>query len=109
MVAARTVHKGVYQSDILGSAFSRRVDDHFFTQAQLGWAAPVGSLIPLPSTLRPRHAVGVDSTGRSHSVVVADATADLWTRTADTWQILDDTGALDTVTLTGLVGEAVTF
>ena len=109
MPAARTVHKGVYQSDILGSAFSRRVDDHFFTQAQLGWAAPVGSLIPLPTTLRPRHAVGVDTSGRSHSTVIADVTADLWTGTATTWQILDDTGTLDTVTRTGLVGEAVTF
>lgn len=107
--AARTVHKGAYQSDILGSAFSRRVDDHFFTQAQLGWAAPGGTLIPMPNTLRPRHAVGVDTSGRSHSVVVADVTADLWTRTASTYQILDDTGTLDTVTVTGLVGEAVTF
>jgi hypothetical protein len=41
--------------------------------------------------------------------VVAQTTADLWTRSTISWSILDDTGALDTVTLTGLVGEAVTI
>lgn len=111
MAAARTVHKGIYKSDIIGpgTTFTRRVDDHFYTQAQLKWTAPVGGEVPLPRTLRPRHAEGVDTSGRRHSVVVADTTADLWTRTSTTWDILDDTGALDAVTLTGLVGEAVTF
>lgn len=109
MAAARTVHKGVYNSDILLTTFTRRVDDHFFTQAALGWTAPVGGELPVPTGMTPRHAVGVDTSGRRHSVVVADVTADLWTRTATTWQILDDAGALDTVTLTGLVGEAMTF
>jgi len=111
MAASRTVHKGVYVSDILGPGtnFLRRVDDHFFTQAQLGWTAPAGGELPLPRTLRPRHAEGVDTSGRRHSVVIADTTADLWTRVSSTWQILDDTGTLDTVTLTGLIGEAVTF
>jgi hypothetical protein len=110
MAAARTVHKGVYHSDILATDYSRRVDDHLFTQtAALGWAAPGGAITPLPSTLRPRHAVGLDSSGRRHSVTVAVTTADLWTRTTLQWNILDDTGALDAVTLTGLVGEAVTF
>jgi len=36
-------------------------------------------------------------------------TADLWTRATLNWTILDDAGGTDTVTLTGLVGEAVTF
>lgn len=111
MAAARTVHKGIYTSDILGPGtnFTRRVDDHFFTQAVLGWTAPAGGELPLPQTLRPRHAVGVDTSGRRHNVVVATTAADLWTRTSLQWNILDDTGALDAVTLTGLVGEAVTF
>lgn len=111
MAASRTVHKGIYVSDILGPGtnFTRRVDDHFFTQADLGWTAPAGGELPIVSTLRPRHAVGVDTSGRRHSVVVADVTANLWTRTATTWTILDDAGGTDTVTLTGLVGEAVTF
>lgn len=110
MAAARTVHKGVYASDVLATNFSRKVDDHFFTQtAALGWAAPVGAILPIPQGLRPRHAVGVDASGRRHSVVVAQTTADLWTRTTLQWNILDDTGATVAVTLTGLVGEAVTF
>lgn len=111
MAAARTVHKAIYTSDILGPGtdFTRRVDDHFFTQADLGWAAPAGGELPIPTGVRPRHAVGVDTSGRRHSVVVATTSATLWTRAATTWQILDDAGALDTVTLTGLVGEAVTF
>jgi hypothetical protein len=109
MAAARTVHKGLYVSDVLASNFTRRVDDHFFTQAALGWAAPAGGEFPVPTGLRPRHAVGIDASGRTHSVVVATTGADLWTRTSTTWNVLDDTGALTAVTLTGLVGEAVTF
>jgi hypothetical protein len=109
MAAARTVHKGIYASDILATNFTRRVDDHFYTQAVLGWTAPIGGEFPVPTGLRPRHAVGIDTSGRRHSVVVAQTTADLWTRTSIQWNILDDTGALDAVTLTGLVGEAVTF
>jgi hypothetical protein len=112
MAASRSVHKGLYVSDILGpgTGFTRRVDDHFFTQtAVLGWAAPAGSELPLPRTVRPRHAVGLDSSGRRHSVVVATTAATLWTRATLQWNILDDTGATDAVTLTGLVGEAVTF
>jgi len=86
------------------------VDDHFYTQtAALGWGPPVGGEFPVPTGLRCRHAVGVDSSGRRHSVVVAQTTADLWTRSTVNWNILDDAGALDSVTLTGLVGEAVTF
>lgn len=106
---ARSVHKGIYASDILTANFLRRVDDHLFTQANLGWTAAIGGELPIPGTLRPRHAVGVDASGRTHSVVVPDITADLWTRTAITWNILDDTGALVAVTMTGQVGEAVTF
>lgn len=109
MAAARTVHKGLYASDILADNFTRRVDDHFFTQAVLGWGAPAGGEVPIPTGMRPRHAVGIDASGRTHSVVVAQTTADLWTRTSVQWNILDDTGALVPVTLTGLVGEAVTF
>lgn len=105
----RSVHKALYTSDILLQEFIRRVDDHLFTQAQLGWVVPVGGEVNMPKGLRPRHAVGIDPTGRSHSVVVADPSATLWTRTTLTWDVLDDTGALVVVTLTGLVGESVSF
>jgi hypothetical protein len=105
----RNTHKGVYASDILGVGFSRKVDDHLFTQAELGWTA-VTTELPLPGTMKPRHVIGLDTSGRSHSVVVATTTAPLWTAPrTNTWQILDDTGTLDTVTPTGLVGEALTL
>ena len=109
MAAARTVHKGVYTSDILAHDYRRRVDDHFFTQVALNWTGATTE-DPIPSSIRPRHAVGVDTSGRRHSVVIPNTTATLWTAPrTNTWQILDDTGTLDTVTPTGLVGEAVTF
>jgi|SRR6266851_227143 len=109
MAAARTVHKGVYASDLLGVDFRRRVDDHLFTQVPLGWATATTE-VPMPSTLRPRHVEGIDASGRRHSVVVALVTATLWAAPrVNTWQVLDDTGALITVTPTGQVGEALTF
>jgi hypothetical protein len=112
MAAARNVHKAIYASDITATNFVKRVDDHLFTQTlALGWVAYTGAppLFPVPQGLRCRHAVGVDTSGRRHSVIVSDITADLWTRTTVNWTILDDAGATDTVTLTGLVGEAITF
>lgn len=109
MAAARTTKRGVYASDILGVDFKRRVDDHLFTQATLGWAAATTEL-PLPTSLKPRHVLGIDTSGRRHSVVVATLVATLWAAPlANTWQILDDAGALDTVTPTGLVGESLTL
>jgi hypothetical protein len=111
MAAARSVHKGVYVPDTISPTeeLTRRVDDHFYTQAALGWTAPVGGGLPIPGTLHPRHAVGVDATGRSHSVVCATNVCDVWTRVAAGWNILDDTGASIAVVTTGLVGESITF
>jgi hypothetical protein len=111
MAAARTVHKGVYVPDTIAPAedLTRRVDDHFYTQAALGWTAPAGPSLPMPGTMKPRHAVGVDATGRSHSVVCATNVCDVWTRVAAGWNILDDTGASIAVVTTGLVGEGITF
>ncbi len=109
MAVARSVHKGVYASDLTGVDYRRRVDDHLFTQTPLGWTAAT-TQTPLPSSIKPRHVLGIDTSGRRHSVVVATVTATLWAAPlANTWQILDDTGTLDTVTPTGQVGEAITF
>jgi hypothetical protein len=107
---SRTVARGLYVSDILGpgTTFTRRVDDHLFTQAQFGWTPPVGGETPLPVGLRPRRVVGVDASGMRHTAVVADISAALWTRATATWDILDDTGTLQSVTVTGLVGEQFT-
>ena len=109
MAASRSVHKGIYASDILVANFSKRVDDHFFTQVNIGWVGATTEL-PLPRSLRPRHVVGKDTSGRSHTIVAPDITAPIWaTPTATTFTILDDTGATDVCTITGLVGEALTL
>jgi hypothetical protein len=112
VAAARSMKKGKYVPDTISPTeeLIRRVDDHFFSQAVLGWVAPSGApSLPLPGTMRPRHAVGVDASGRTHSVVCATTGCDLWTRTSATWTILDDAGGTTTVTTTGLVGESITF
>src|ERR1700693_5535849 len=109
MPAARTVHKGIYASDILTTNFTRRVDDHFFPHARPGCPPPAGGELPLPRTLKPRHAETVDASGRRHSVVVPDNTSDIWQRVSDVIVILDDTGALVDSTVTGLVGESLTL
>ena len=106
-MADRRIERGLYVSDILGpgTAFTRRVDDHLFSQSVLGWFAPAGGELPLPRGLIPRRAVGVEADGRRHTVVVARVDADLWTRASLQWYVLDDTGTLQTVTATGYVGE----
>jgi len=109
MVAARSVLRGVYHSDIKSSDYSRRVDDHLFTQAAIGWVAVTGVMDPLPSTMKPRHAIGRDASGRRHSLTIPVTDSDIWTQTTPTWNILGDDGALVAVTLTGLVGESMTF
>jgi len=110
MPAVRNTHVGIYASDILATNFRKRVDDHLFTQANIGWAAPVGGELSLPGSMRPRHVVGVDASGRSHSIVAPDITADIWANpTTTTFDILGDAGALVTCTITGLVGEALTL
>ena len=103
------MHKGKYASDILVQNFSRRVDDHFFTQAALAWPAAAATDLPLIRTLKPRHAECVDASGRRHSVVVPATTSDIWQRVSNVIVILDDTGALVNATVTGLIGEALTL
>src|SRR6266699_1405827 len=99
MADARSITKALYVSDILGpgTSFIRRVDAHFAGQAQLGWVAATGGELPMVSSIRPRHAVGVDASGRGHAVVVATTGADLWLRNTLTWNILDDAGGTTAV------------
>lgn len=105
----RHVDRGIYASDILTTNFRKRVDDNLYDQAVLGWTAPVGGELPVPRGMRCRHATGVDASGRTHSVVVPDTASDIWTRAASTYTIIDGAGATQTVTITGLVGEALTL
>ena len=109
MPATRNVSRGVYHSDIKSSDYSRRVDDHLFTQAAIGWVAVTGVMDPLPSTMKPRHAIGRDASGRRHSLTIPVTTSTIWDQSTPGWNILGDDGALVAVTLTGLVGESMTF
>jgi hypothetical protein len=110
MPASRNTHVGIYASDIYATNYRKRVDDHLFTQADIGWAVPIGGEPGLPGGMRPRHVVGKDDSGRTHSIVAPDTTAAIWADpTNTTFDILGDDGALVTCTITGLVGEAVTL
>ncbi len=109
MVAARGTHIGLYDSDFKGVPLRKRVDDHFFTQANLGWSAASGGEAAFSNDVHPRHIVGRDATGRTHSVICPSVGSAVWTDpTTTTFDILGDAGALVTCTITGLVGESLT-
>ena len=121
---ARGDQKVYYQSDILtmfdstgaavGAQFVTERPADQVAQAPLGWStSPPVALAPtdirLPRRLRPRHAVGVDTSGRRHKVDIAKLTASAWGDPTLTWTIVDNGGTTDTVTVTGFVGEATTI
>jgi hypothetical protein len=84
-----------YASDILGVDFNVDTPNNLYAQtAVLGMSAGSPTQTRLPKSFKPRHALGVDATGKRVKVTVMDVAATLWTQTA---------------TLTGLVGEAVTL
>jgi hypothetical protein len=126
MAEGRT--KAYYESDILlmndglagatpGSPINAQfvvdVPNNLFGQANLAWNAvapiPTGPTgIKLSKRLRPRHAIGVTSTGRRVRVIVPHTSASLWRNPAGTWTFIDNFGATITATVTGFVGEAAT-
>jgi hypothetical protein len=107
---ARGRTSATYASDILGVHFNIDTPNNLYAQtAVLGMSAGSPTQTRLPKRLRPRHAIGVDATGHRVKVTVMDITATLWTRAVTTWTYIDNFGATQTATLTGLVGEAVTL
>lgn len=96
-----------YNTDLhfLPGALNMDVPNNLATQASLGWTAPTAGAARRPARFTPRHAVGVDTTGRHVKVIVADRLATLWTGVATTWTFIDNNGATQTATVTGLVGE----
>jgi hypothetical protein len=81
------------------------VPNNLFAEAELGWTAATAGAPRRPGRFTPRHAVGVDATGHHGKVIVAALTATLWTGAATTWTAIDNFGATQTFTVTGLVGE----
>jgi len=115
--------KVYYQSDLLtmfdstgaaiGAQFVADQPNNLVAQAELGWSAtapvPAGPLgIKLPKRVRPRHAIGVNATGKRVRVIIATTTATLWRNPVGTWTYIDNFGATQTATVTGFVGEAAT-
>lgn len=96
-----------YNTDLyfLPAQINIDVPDNLVAQASLGWTAATPGAPRTPVRMKPRHAVGVDSTGRHVRVVVADLTATLWTGAATTWTFIANDGTVVTATVTGLVGE----
>jgi hypothetical protein len=109
MARGRTL--ATYATDLffLPAAVNIDVPNNLFLEASLGWTTATAGAPRRPVRFSPRHVVGVDTSGRRHSVTVATLAATLWTGAATTWTIIDNFGATDTVTAPGLVGEAATL
>lgn len=99
-----------YNTDLyfLPGAINFDVPDNLAAQASLGWTAATAGAPRKPARFTPRHAVGVDATGRHGKVIIADTTATLWTGAATTWTSISNDGTSTTYTVTGLIGEAAT-
>lgn len=96
---------------LIPAAFATKVPNNLFGQLNLGWnsvpptGVHAGTIMP-NKRLRPRHAIGVNSTGKRVRVIVASTAATLWGNSVGTWTYIDNNGATQTATVTGFVGEA---
>lgn len=108
MARGRTL--AAYATDLyfLPSQVNVDVPNNLYANTDLGWAPKVAGAPRSPRRFKPRHAIGVDTTGRRVRVVIADIAADLWTGAATAWAFIDNNGATQTATVTGLVGESGT-
>lgn len=108
MARGRTL--ATYNTDLpfLPAKVNVDIPNNLFGEASLGWTPATAGAPRSPRRFKPRHAVGVDTTGHRVRAIVADVTADLWTGVATTWTFIDNFGATQTATVTGLVGEAGT-
>ena len=108
MARGRTL--ATYATDLhfLPAHFNVDIPNNLFAEASLGWTAATAGAPRSPKRVTPRHAVGVDATGHRVRVTIATTAADLWTGVASTWTFIDNNGAAQTATVTGLVGEAAT-
>lgn len=95
------------------AAFVVSEANNLVAEASLGWSvtppAGVPTGIRLPRRIKPRHAIGVGAGGKRVRAICATTACDLWTGAATTWTYIDNFGATQTATRTGLVGEAATF
>lgn len=96
---------GAYITDG-ATSYRMSVDRDRFAVAAFGWAAPGGVLNQLPRGAKPRHVIGLSGTsGRRGIAVVPDVTSDIWTGVATTFDVEADDATVDTMTITGRIGE----
>ena len=108
MARGRTL--STYNTDLyfLPGAVNMDVPNNLVAETSLRWTAATAGAPRSPRRFKPRHAIGVDAGGHRIRVIVADVGATLWTGAATTWTFIDNFGATQTATVTGLVGEAAT-
>ena len=86
--------------------------NNLVAQASLGWISTPPATVPdnlrRPRRFTPRHAIGIDPSGKRHRVICATTACDLWTGAASTWTFIDNFGATITATVTGRAGEKAT-
>lgn len=96
---------GVYYDD-RGLPWAMPVDRDALEQPERGWFEVAnGEHPPFPRSWRPRHAIGVDPSGREHVATIATVTADLWTGTARSWIAETSSVGLTEVALQRTIGE----
>ena len=108
MARGRTLATYVPDLYFLPAAVNVDVPNNLYAEASLGWTAATAGAPRSPRRMTPRHAIGVDSSGHRVKVTVATTGDSLWTGGASTWTFIDNNGATQTATVTGLVGEAAT-
>lgn len=98
---------GAYVND-RGVSYDMLTTDHAFNQGSAGWALSDAGSTRSPRRFKPRRVYGLSPTsGRRGSAIVATLTADLWTGTAATFDVLGDDGVSDTMNVIGQSGEKI--
>jgi len=96
---------GLYVSDG-GTSYRWNTDRDRFADANFGWAAATIAENRLPRGCKPRHVTGVSATtGFRGTAVVPVVTADIWTGAATTFDVEASDQTIDTMTVTGRIGE----
>ena len=83
-----------------------RVNADYVDEDSRGWVpADPSAVDPLPRTWVPRKVVGVDSTGRTRSAIVASTEAALWTGAVTTFSLEASDGLFYPVSVTARLEE----
>jgi hypothetical protein len=96
---------GVYVDDT-DQPWALRVDGDHFLAPERGWSPAEGlGYAPLPRMWTPRKAVGIDSSGRMQSAIVATTSAPLWTGEITAFDVEANDNTIVAVTVTATLSE----